>query len=112
MVIWSCDTLNLDGTVKDPSVKRDTYSNAQKMRASMTYMFGRVHGLGTLQWQENESGEMKGNPSVCEAVSTYMISLRRRKVQSSDSSLNAWNAKQRLRCKRVRVQPVHMQLHQ
>ena len=67
--------MNLDGTVKDPSAKRDMYLNAQKMHASMTYMFGQVHGLGTLQWQENESGEMKGNPSVCEAVSTYMISL-------------------------------------
>lgn len=77
MVVCSCDTLNLDGTLKDPSVKRDTYSSAQKMRASMTYMFGRIHGLGTLQWQEHErTGEMKGNPSVCEAVSTYMISLR------------------------------------
>lgn len=76
MVICSCDTLNLDGTMKDPSVKRDTYSNAQKMHATMTYMFRQVHGLGTLQWQENWStNEMKGNPSVCKAVSTYMISL-------------------------------------
>jgi hypothetical protein len=80
--VGSCDTLNLDGTRKDPKIKRDTYSTAQKMRASMTYMFGRVHGLGTLQWQENGTGtgEMKGNPSVCETVSSYMVSLRRRKV--------------------------------
>jgi hypothetical protein len=55
---------------------------AQKMRAAMTYMFGRIHGLGTLPWQESEvTGKMKGNPSVCEIVSTYMVSLRRRKVQ-------------------------------
>ena len=82
----SCDTLNLDGTMKDPGTKRDTYSSAQKMHASMTYIFGRVHRLGTLQWQENETtGEMKGNPSVCETVSTYMVSLRRRKVLSYHS---------------------------
>jgi hypothetical protein len=50
----------------------------------MTYAFGRIHGLGSLPWHESEStGRMVGNPSVSNTVSSYMISLRRRKVGSS-----------------------------
>lgn len=80
----SCDTLNLDGTLKNATVKRDTYSMAQKMRAAMTFTFGRTIGLGTLPWHESEvTGEMKGNPSVSQTVSSYMVSLHRRKVSHS-----------------------------
>ena len=51
------------------------------MRASMTYAFGRIHGLGSLPWHKNETtGKMVGNPSVSQTVSSYMLSLRRRKV--------------------------------
>lgn len=47
----------------------------------MMYMFGHVHGLGNLPWHKSEiSGQFVGNPSVSEAVSSYMISLQRRKV--------------------------------
>ena len=54
---------------------------AQKMQATMTYMFGQVYGLGILPWQESEiTGKMKSNPLVSEMVSTYMVSLCRRKV--------------------------------
>ena len=53
------------------------------MRAAMTYAFGRLHGLG-LPWHESESlGKMVGNPSMSTAVSTYMVSLRRRKVSGT-----------------------------
>ena len=51
------------------------------MRASMTYVFGRLLKLGSLAFHYNEaSASWIGNPSVSEAVSTYMLSLRRRKV--------------------------------
>jgi hypothetical protein len=53
------------------------------MRAAATYGFGRLHGLGSLAWQKSEvSGKMIGNPSVSEAVSRYMITLRKKKVFS------------------------------
>jgi hypothetical protein len=50
----------------------------------MTYAFGRLQGLGNLPWHESElhSGQMLGNPSVSVEVSSYMCSLRRRKVRS------------------------------
>jgi hypothetical protein len=81
LIRCSCDTVNLDGNAKASDEKRGTYSTAQKMRAAMTYMFGRILGLGILPWHESElTGEMKGNPSVSQTLSSYMVSLRRRKV--------------------------------
>lgn len=71
----------LDGSPKPVDKLRATYSHAQKMRAAMTYAFGQIHGLGTLSWhQDTHSRKMVGNPSVSVAVSSYMISLHRRKV--------------------------------
>ncbi|KAJ7803541.1 DNA breaking-rejoining enzyme [Mycena olivaceomarginata] len=76
-----CDERNFDGTMKPHDQKRDSYNHAQKMRASMTYAFGRLCGLGSLPWHESEvTGRMVGNPSVSETVATYMTSLRRRKL--------------------------------
>ncbi|KAJ7765929.1 hypothetical protein DFH07DRAFT_737507, partial [Mycena maculata] len=76
-----CDEHNFDGTMKPPTQVRDSYNHAQKMRAAMTYAFGRLCGLGSLPWHESEvSGRMVGNPSVSETVGTYMTSLQRRKV--------------------------------
>ncbi|RDB19137.1 hypothetical protein Hypma_014269 [Hypsizygus marmoreus] len=80
-IMHSCDEMNLDGTVKSQQEARETYTHAQKMRAAMTYVFGRIHGLGKTAWHKSElTGHMVGNPSVGEAVSSYMVSLRRRKV--------------------------------
>ena len=76
-----CDEIKLDGTRKPPTEKRGSYVYVQKMRASMTYAFGRIQGLGSQSWQRSEvSGRMIGNPSVSESVATYMMSLRNRKV--------------------------------
>ena len=51
------------------------------MRASMTYAFGRILRRGSMNWQWSESkNKMIGNPSISETVSTYMLSLRRRKA--------------------------------
>ena len=56
----------------------------------MTYAFGRLHGLGTLPWHESEvTGAMVGNPSVSDTVSSYMVSLRRRKVRAGETQTSA-----------------------
>jgi hypothetical protein len=56
----------------------------------MTYAFGRLHGLGTLPWHQSEvTGAMVGNPSVSDTVSSYMVSLRRRKVRAGETQTSA-----------------------
>ncbi|KAJ3803498.1 hypothetical protein F5876DRAFT_54370, partial [Lentinula aff. lateritia] len=86
LVAWimdSCDIIDLDGKAIATTKERATYTHAQKMRAAATFGFGRVHGLGMQAWHRSEiSGKMLGNPSVSETVSTYMLSLRRRKASS------------------------------
>ena len=79
---YRCDEVNLDGSQKPYGQERSSYSYAQKMRASMTYAFARVQKLGALPWHQSEvTGRWVGNPSVSDIVSTYMLSLRRRKVK-------------------------------
>ncbi|KAJ3751803.1 DNA breaking-rejoining enzyme [Lentinula raphanica] len=90
LILFSCDSVGLDGKGVAPNVERSTYGHAQKMRAAATYGFGRVHGLGMEAWHRSEiSGKMLGNPSVSETVSTYMLSLRRRKVRAGETSTSA-----------------------
>ncbi|KAJ3766805.1 DNA breaking-rejoining enzyme, partial [Lentinula raphanica] len=85
-----CDSVGLDGKPVAPNIERSTYGHAQKMRAAATYGFGRVHGLGMQAWHRSEiTGKMLGNPSVSETVSTYMLSLRRRKVRAGETSTSA-----------------------
>ncbi|KAJ3759914.1 hypothetical protein EV360DRAFT_81672 [Lentinula raphanica] len=86
----SCDSINLDGTTKDPSEIRNGYTHAQKIRAAFTYGFNRIAGLGMATWERSEiTGLMKGNPSVSSLVSSYMVSLRRRKVQAGEAATSA-----------------------
>ncbi|KAH9032741.1 hypothetical protein EDB84DRAFT_1438558 [Lactarius hengduanensis] len=68
---------------------RATYGTAQKMRASMTYAFGRIHGLGSAHWERCADGRTVGNPSVSEMVSRYMLSLHRRKVKAGETATSA-----------------------
>ncbi|KAF8173373.1 DNA breaking-rejoining enzyme, partial [Mycena galopus ATCC 62051] len=85
-----CDDVRLDGKSKDPSIPRDSFSHAQKMRASTTYGFGRLHGLGSIPWQRSEiSGKMVGNPSISEDVSRYMVSLRKKTVRAGEVATSA-----------------------
>ncbi|KAK7025742.1 hypothetical protein R3P38DRAFT_3316397 [Favolaschia claudopus] len=68
-IMHECDELDIDGTEKHHTTFRASYNHAQKMRAAMTYAFGRLYGLGSLPWHESEStGRMVGNPSVSETV--------------------------------------------
>src|ERR1700744_6479722 len=79
-----CDVINLDESLKPQTQVRETYSSAQKMRAAMTYVFGRMHGLGSFPWhQDHSTGKWLETPSVSHMVSSYMISLRRIKVWAS-----------------------------
>ncbi|KAK7062101.1 hypothetical protein R3P38DRAFT_3303144 [Favolaschia claudopus] len=68
-IMHECDEYDFDRTEKDSTVFRASYAHAQKMRAAMTYAFGRLNGLGSLPWHESEAtGRMVGNPSVSETV--------------------------------------------
>ncbi|KAG1816275.1 DNA breaking-rejoining enzyme [Suillus variegatus] len=80
-MIQRCDSINLDGMQKPLSEERGTYGHAQKMHASMTYMFGRLQGLGNMWWHESDvgGGVMVGNPSISTEVSSFMCSLRHHK---------------------------------
>ncbi|KAN0137547.1 hypothetical protein V8E53_004598 [Lactarius tabidus] len=93
IVMWimdECDELNLDGIRRPSTEVRATYGTAQKMHASMTYAFGRIHGLGSMHWQRSVVDEgMVGNPSVSEMVSRYMLSLHRRKAQAGETTTSA-----------------------
>ncbi|KAJ3804797.1 hypothetical protein F5876DRAFT_52871, partial [Lentinula aff. lateritia] len=74
-----CDELNLNNMKKDASIERHSFTHAQ--RAAATFGFGRVHGLGMQAWHRSETtGKMLGNPSVSETLTSYMLSLCRRKV--------------------------------
>jgi hypothetical protein len=76
-----CDEISLDGLPKPVDKVRSKYTHAQKMRASMTHIFGRDFGLGKQDWTKNEqTGRMIGNPSTSHLLGTYMVSLRNRKV--------------------------------
>lgn len=85
IAFYSCDMIGLDG--KPRTDERASYAHAQKMRASMTYMFGRVLGIGSQPWKQvvsvNGAKHLEGNPSISVKVSTYMVSLRRRKVSTA-----------------------------
>ncbi|KAF9531329.1 hypothetical protein CPB83DRAFT_761480 [Crepidotus variabilis] len=89
--ILRCDTIALDGTTNTST--RSTYTHAQKMRASITYAFSRLVGLGSQPWQSSVGSDGKiafsGNPSGSELVSRYMVSLHRRKAQSGETPTSA-----------------------
>jgi hypothetical protein len=59
-----CDEISLDGNhnLKPVGMVRSKYTHSQKMRASMTHVFGCDFGLGKLDWTKNEqTGHMTGN---------------------------------------------------
>ncbi|KAJ8080117.1 hypothetical protein PM082_016964 [Marasmius tenuissimus] len=90
-IMKACDSIDLEtGEAKPLHEERSSYAHAQKMRAAITFLFGRIYGLGSQPWHESEvTGKMLGNPSVSEKVSLYMMSLRRRKVQAGEEATSA-----------------------
>ncbi|KAF8135307.1 hypothetical protein K438DRAFT_763706 [Mycena galopus ATCC 62051] len=86
-ILATCDVIDLEGCPIPKNKVVPTYAHAQKMRAAMTYAFGRIHRLGSTPWQEEPVPS--GNPSVSEIVSSYMVSLRRRKVQAGETAVSS-----------------------
>jgi hypothetical protein len=81
---FRCDEISLDRKPKPVGKIRSKYTHAQKMRASMTHIFGRDFGLGKYDWTKNQqTGRMIGNPSTSHLLGTYMLSLRNRKIHNS-----------------------------
>jgi len=82
-ICCSCDTLNFDGTEKQLSQLQELsgYMHGTKLRAALTYGFGRNYTRGNSHWTYiSESQKWVGNPSVSTVVARYMVSLRKRKV--------------------------------
>ncbi|KDR69544.1 hypothetical protein GALMADRAFT_49901, partial [Galerina marginata CBS 339.88] len=86
-----CDSIGLDG--KPVNGPRGSWSHAQKMRASMTYVFGRIYGIGSQHWQRvtlsDGNVRLEGNPSISDRVATYMLDLHRRKVRGGETATSA-----------------------
>ncbi|KAK7000839.1 hypothetical protein R3P38DRAFT_2435557, partial [Favolaschia claudopus] len=53
-IMHECDEQDFDGTEKHHTIPRASYNHAQKLRAAMTYAFGRLYGLGSLPWHESD----------------------------------------------------------
>ncbi|KAF9020064.1 hypothetical protein BDZ89DRAFT_1093773 [Hymenopellis radicata] len=90
-IMHECDEIRLDGTLQPESEVRSSYSHAQKMRAAMTYGFGRYIGLSSkMPWQESAASPDTyiGNPSVSEPVSSFMLGLGKRKVARGEVPTN------------------------
>ncbi|KAI1782501.1 hypothetical protein LXA43DRAFT_1103924 [Ganoderma leucocontextum] len=88
-ILQAADNVNPDGTHKPWSEKRVSYSYAMRMRAALTYKFGRLSTRGNLEWTMGEDGKWKGNPSLSLQVSRYMVSLRRRKAQDGETTMSS-----------------------
>ncbi|TFK81913.1 hypothetical protein K466DRAFT_468688, partial [Polyporus arcularius HHB13444] len=84
-----CDEVKLDGSTRAPEERRKTHAHAMKMRAAMTYAYGRLKSRGRQAWMRAENGRWLGNPSVSDRVSRYMVSLRRRKVRAGEVAMSS-----------------------
>jgi hypothetical protein len=82
-MVKSSDALIFFRCEKSREEANHSYSNAMKMRASLTYGFSQLRSRGTSTWTVDEDGKATGNPSISHVVSTYMTALKRRKVCDS-----------------------------
>ncbi|KAF7326164.1 DNA breaking-rejoining enzyme [Mycena kentingensis (nom. inval.)] len=93
IVAWlmhNCDANGLDGKPKSPDVFVASHGHAQKMRAAMTFTYGRIAGLGNRKWEQDfVRGGFLGNPSISDTVSWYMNSLKRSKVRAGETPTSA-----------------------
>ncbi|EIW59000.1 uncharacterized protein TRAVEDRAFT_80204, partial [Trametes versicolor FP-101664 SS1] len=84
-----CDEIDLDGVARLPNERRSTYDHGMKMRAALTYAYGRDPAVGTSSWHLTEAGVWRGNPSKSDRVTQYMRSMHRRKVRAGDAPQSA-----------------------
>ncbi|KIK03877.1 hypothetical protein K443DRAFT_5035 [Laccaria amethystina LaAM-08-1] len=83
-----CDEVTLDNKAQPSNEIRDSYVQAQKMRAAMTKIFSREYGLGSLEWHQTKDG-MVGNPSISPEVANYMSGLHHQKVKAGCEATSA-----------------------
>jgi hypothetical protein len=76
----SCEHVLADGSTLESVKPPCSNATAEKMRAALLYSFGKSHNRGSAKWEETLHGAWVGNPVLSNAVSNYMISLKRRKV--------------------------------
>ncbi|RXW16917.1 hypothetical protein EST38_g8936 [Candolleomyces aberdarensis] len=88
-----CDDTNPDQTKKPATQTRASYSHAMKMRAALTYGFGRYYGRGSNEWHMLEDGRFIGNPSISSEVARYMVALRKRKKAQGDATTLAQSSR-------------------
>ncbi|KAJ7202615.1 DNA breaking-rejoining enzyme, partial [Mycena pura] len=83
-----CDTLDCEGQPVPKDRILSTYGTAAKIRAALSYKWGRVKGVGKRLWgpSPSDASNMLGNPIMSEEVADYMPSLRRRKVAAGEIS--------------------------
>jgi len=59
-----------------------SFSHAQKMRATISWYYGYQKERGMSEWKEGKNGKCTGNPSYSTTVSTLMKGIKRQKVCS------------------------------
>lgn len=62
--------------------KPATYSHAVKMRSALSFGFVQYLNKTPMVWQKLPDGTNWGNPSLSTVVTTYMKSLRKKKVNT------------------------------
>jgi len=60
--------------------KPGTYTHAVKMRSALSFGFVKHFNYNASPWQKQADGRNWGNPSLSPIVTTYMKSLRKKKV--------------------------------
>jgi hypothetical protein len=89
-ICFRCDELELHGGKKPKGTQIQSLSYAQKIRAAMTHVFGRIFELGHVAWHfDEDTGHTYGNPSISEKVSSYMLGLQHRKVRAGEAPTSA-----------------------
>ncbi|KAL1671882.1 DNA breaking-rejoining enzyme [Schizophyllum commune] len=88
---FSCDSINFwDGSDKPADELRNGLSSADKIRASLSFLFGIICGLGTREWKvDPHTGKASGNPSLSPVVGRYMVALKKRKALSGETPQSA-----------------------
>ncbi|SJL16477.1 uncharacterized protein ARMOST_20003 [Armillaria ostoyae] len=76
-IMSHCDAVDMHGVSKPLDDPQQTYSHAQKLRASLMYGFWKKGGRGIQPWDRDT---LSGNPSVSETMSSYMLGLHKRKI--------------------------------
>ncbi|KAK0218991.1 hypothetical protein IW262DRAFT_1298095 [Armillaria fumosa] len=84
-IMSKCDDTDMCNTNKGPRDVQRSYSHAQKLCAGLTYGF-RKSGRGKDHWNEHMAS---GNPSISDLVSSYMLSLHKRKVAKGEAPTSA-----------------------